>query len=71
MESVSGHSTVDPVVDEGFASIDEGCKYLRLCRATVYGLMESGALAYAKFGRSRRIPWRALKEYAAHAMVSR
>ena len=70
----TGHSAgpaLDPVVNDGFASIEEGCKYLRICRASIYGLMEAGAIAYAKFGKSRRIPWRALKEYAARSLVSR
>jgi excisionase family DNA binding protein len=71
MRTASRIGSVDPVVDDGFASIEEGCKYLRVCRATLYGLMESGAVSYAKFGKSRRIPWRALKDYAARSLVAR
>jgi excisionase family DNA binding protein len=56
-------------VDEGFASVAEASKFLSLSRATLYKLMDCGELAYAKFGRSRRLPWAALKEYAAKAMI--
>jgi excisionase family DNA binding protein len=54
---------------EGFASLTEAGEYLRLSRATLYKMMDSGALAYARFGRSRRIPWTGLKDYAAKALT--
>jgi excisionase family DNA binding protein len=57
-------------VSEGFASLREAAEYLSLCRATLYKLMDGGELAYARFGRSRRVPWAALKEYAAKAMAA-
>jgi excisionase family DNA binding protein len=33
--------------------------------------MDDGSLAYAKFGRSRRIPKRALHEFAQKQMIQR
>ena len=56
-------------VSEGFASLAEAGNYLRLSRATLYKLMEGGQLAFARFGRSRRVPWTALKEYASRSLV--
>jgi excisionase family DNA binding protein len=58
------------VIRDGFAEVGEAQEYLRLSRSSIYSLMESGALAYARFGRTRRIPWRALYDYAARNLVS-
>jgi excisionase family DNA binding protein len=60
---------VSPLVDEGFASIKEAMAFLSLCRATLYKFMDDGELAYAKFGRARRIPWQALKDFAQRNLV--
>ena len=55
---------------EGFASIPEAATYLNLSRSSIYQLMESGQLAYAHFGRSRRIPKAALRSFAAGCIVA-
>jgi excisionase family DNA binding protein len=57
------------VASEGFVEVPEAATFLSVSRATVYKLMDDGSLAYAKFGRSRRIPKRALLEYAANQIV--
>jgi excisionase family DNA binding protein len=57
------------MVRDGFAEIAEAQEYLRLSRSTIYSFMETGVLAYARFGRRRRIPWRALRAYAAQQVV--
>jgi excisionase family DNA binding protein len=59
------------MVRDGFAEVAEAQEYLRLSRSTVYALMDSGDLLYARFGRSRRIPWLSLREYAARQLVQR
>lgn len=56
-------------VNEGFVSVSEASRFLSLSRATLYKLMDSGELTFAKFGKSRRLPWAALKEFAAKSMV--
>jgi excisionase family DNA binding protein len=56
-------------VAEGFATVADACQYLRVSRATLYKLMDAGDLVYAKMRRSRRIPWRVLKEYGARSLV--
>jgi excisionase family DNA binding protein len=58
------------LVADGFAEIRQAQEYLRLSRATIYNLMESGKLAYARFGRARRIPWAALKQFALGGLVT-
>ncbi len=57
------------MVDDGFATIMEATAYLRISRAKLYGLMESGELTYAKFGKNRRVPWKALRDLAQAALV--
>ena len=64
------HEQPDAVVlAEGFAKIEEAMHYLNLSRASVYSLMDRGELRYAKFGRSRRIPRQALRDYARRSLV--
>jgi excisionase family DNA binding protein len=58
------------MVRDGFAEVSEAQQYLRLSRATIYNLMESGALRFARFGRTRRIPWASLRDYAARNLVA-
>jgi excisionase family DNA binding protein len=57
------------LVEDGLATIPEGASFLRVSRAKLYQMMDAGNLAYVKFDRCRRIPWRALKEYAAAKLV--
>ncbi len=59
------------LVQDGFASVTEAMRYLSISRTTLYALMDGSQLAYAKVGRSRRIPWRALHAFAAAALVGR
>lgn len=63
---------VDPSlarVGEGLATVEQTAKFLAINRAKAYELMASGELASAKLGKSRRVPWTALKEFAARALV--
>jgi excisionase family DNA binding protein len=53
----------------GLLKVPEACQVLRLSHAKVYQLMDAGELAYARFGRSRRISRRALAEYVARCTV--
>jgi excisionase family DNA binding protein len=58
------------MVMDGFASVSEAAKFLHLSRASVYKLMgDEEGLRYAKFGRSRRIPWQVLRDYAARSII--
>lgn len=57
------------VVADGFATIKEAEAFLGLSRGMIYRLMESGSLQFAKFGKSRRLPWASLRSYAAQCLV--
>jgi excisionase family DNA binding protein len=59
----------NPLVDDGFASVDESMEFLSVSRSTVYELMATGELPSAKVGRCRRVPRKALREFAARAMI--
>jgi len=59
-----------PISDEGFADISQAAEYLSMSRSSVYKLMDAGELRFAKFGKARRIPWRAIYDYAGRCMVA-
>lgn len=46
-------------------------RFLGMGRTTIYGLMERGELPYVRIGDGRRIPRRALVEFAASRLVIR
>ena len=51
------------LIAEGFLSIREAANFLRVCRATMYNLMDDGKLPFHVNGafRGRRIPKAALR----------
>jgi excisionase family DNA binding protein len=57
------------LVADGFVSVPEAAKFLGLSRSKIYLLMDSCELPFSKFGKSRRIPRRALSEFAAKSLV--
>ena len=56
--------TKPDAVGDGFMTVDEVAEYLSLSRTTIYQMLERGQLPSAKFGRMRRIPRKAVVEYA-------
>lgn len=58
------------LVENGFMTIPEASQFLRVSRSSVYNLCRSGALRFAKFGDSRRIPLDAVRQYAAGQLVA-
>lgn len=48
------------LVEDGLVSLTNAMAFLSVGRSTLYELMDKGFLPYAKIGRSRRIPKRAL-----------
>lgn len=52
--------TKEQTVLDGLVSIEDAMSFLSVGRSTIYELMDRGMLAYAKIGRSRRIPKRSL-----------
>jgi excisionase family DNA binding protein len=59
---------LDTVVAGGFGSVDQVAEFLSLSRATIYKMMDARILPSAKLGKSRRLPWAAVKDYAARAL---
>ena len=58
------------VADEGFLTVAEACAFLRVSRSFLYSLIGRGTLPSARFGRSRRIPRRALIAFASRCVCS-
>jgi excisionase family DNA binding protein len=56
------------LVRDGFMTVRETALFLRIAQSSVYALMSSGVLAFAKFNRSRRIPTQAVLDFAARNM---
>jgi excisionase family DNA binding protein len=59
----------EELIQDGLAKVDEASKFLRIGRSKLYQEMDAGRLAYAKIGRSRRIPWRAVRQFAADSLM--
>lgn len=53
------------LVSEGLLRVEEAAAFLGFKRSQVYVLVSEGRIPSVKFGRSRRIPRRALIEIAA------
>jgi excisionase family DNA binding protein len=56
--------------DAGFVTVPVAARYLQLSRAKLYQMMDAGDLKYCKFGKSRRIPRRALAELVEKCLVT-
>jgi excisionase family DNA binding protein len=57
--------TSELLMVDGLQRVEAAGRFLGISRSLVYELMESGELPYVKIGRSRRLPHRALIEFAA------
>ncbi len=51
------------------ARVPEVATFLAVSRSKIYAMMDAGELAYAKFGKSRRIPWEAVYRLVTESMV--
>ena len=56
------------LVADGLLTVRETAAFLHLSRSKIYELMDAGELCFAKLGRSRRIPRRAVIELAARQL---
>lgn len=65
---------IDPgkmdLTQDGMLGIRDAASFLGLPRSTLYTLMNDGRLAWAKVGRRRLIPKRALIAFAASALAA-
>ena len=58
----------EELVADGLLTVRECAEFLHLSRSKIYALMDAGELCFAKLGRSRRIPRRAVIELAARQL---
>jgi excisionase family DNA binding protein len=67
--TMSAEEARQELLSEGLCGIEEARRYLAVSRTTLYEIMNSGDLAYVKFGRNRRVPRRALRAFAEKQLV--
>ena len=53
----------------GLATVRDAQEFLSVSRTKIYALMDAGELPFCKVGRCRRIPRRALHQYAEKVLV--
>jgi len=53
---------------QGFATVEEVSAFLRVSRAKVYQMVESGSLPHVRIGHSVRVPYKALEKLVASAV---
>lgn len=56
-------------VESLYFRVNDAAHRLCISRSALYGLMSRGEIAYARFGRSRRVPKAALEEYERRCLV--
>jgi excisionase family DNA binding protein len=56
------------IVEDGLMTVQEAAQFLSISRGSLYNLMTTGELPFAKVGRSRRIPRRAVIDLAARSL---
>jgi excisionase family DNA binding protein len=54
------------ILADGLQTVEAAADFLAVGKTTLYKAMERGELPYVKIGRARRIPRRALLNYAAN-----
>jgi len=64
-------SEAEDILADGLMSVRDAAKFSGLGKTTLYGLMDSGRLAYVRVGRARRIPKRELMRFLAGQLVPR
>lgn len=61
--------STNELVTEGLHRISETARFLGISRSHVYQLINAGVLPTVKIGRSRRIPIKAVRDFAAANVV--
>jgi excisionase family DNA binding protein len=59
------------LVLDGLDRVGDVARFLKLSQSTIYDLMDRGLLPSIKIGKSRRVPHRAVIEFAASNFVTR
>lgn len=56
---------------EGLCSVREACEFLSIGKSSLYNLMKKGELPFVFVGSNRRIPRKALVEFAERILEAR
>lgn len=64
----TGTQSDTALVADGLLTVDGAAAFCHVARSTIYKAMDAGLLAYVKIGRARRIPRKALIEFAARGL---
>jgi excisionase family DNA binding protein len=62
--------TNDEVVADGLQRISEAARFLGISRSLLYRLINNGVLPTVRIGRSRRIPIRSVRDFAARNLMA-
>jgi excisionase family DNA binding protein len=62
-------SDAEHLVEGGLERVREAARFLGISLSQTYVLMDRGELPYVKFGKSRRIPRKALIEFAKRNLI--
>lgn len=65
---MTGKQSRQQLVGDGLTNVREAAAFLGLGRTKVYNLMDTGQLPWVKIGTARRIPRRALIDYATRGL---
>lgn len=58
-------NTALKLANEGLASVREACEFLDVKRTRLYQLNRDRVIPFVRMGKTKKIPWVALKEYVA------
>lgn len=58
------------IVEEGLLTVEEASKFLRLSPSKIYKMMYDGSITFCRLGRARRIPLRALHDFASAGIIN-
>jgi excisionase family DNA binding protein len=59
------------ILDGGLTDVNGACEFLHLSKSMVYRLMDEKLLPFVRIGRARRLPKRALIEFAEKNLSAR
>ena len=57
------------IISEGLERVSDAARFLGISRSSVYKLIASGIMPSVKFGNSRRVPIRAVRELVLDRLV--
>ncbi len=70
MTTATSNNAAHAIVGDGLLTVRQAAQFLGLSIASLYAFMGRGDLPFVKFGRSRRIPKKAVVELAAKNLVA-